>query len=106
GCGDWTIANVEGRLRLSLAGSGAARAGGAADAVIRVAGSGDVAAQAISGPLSIDLAGSGDVAAASVSGPLDVKTAGSGDVRIGQGRASPMTVSIVGSGDVAFGGVA
>lgn len=106
GCGDWTVANVAGRLRLSLAGSGGARTGEAGEAVLRVAGSGDVAAQAIRGPLTVDLAGSGDVEVASVAGPLEVKIAGSGDVRVGQGRASAMTATIAGSGDVDFGGTA
>ena len=43
GCGDWTVGNVEGRMRLSQAGSGDTRAGSAGEAKVRVAGSGDTA---------------------------------------------------------------
>jgi hypothetical protein len=41
GCGDWTLANVQGRARLSSAGSGDIRAGSAGEATLRLAGSGD-----------------------------------------------------------------
>jgi len=106
GCGDWTVANVEGRLKLSQAGSGDTKVGSAGQATLRVAGSGDIKTQAIRGSLEIDLAGSGDVWSASVSGPLDVKIAGSGDVKVAGGQASAMTVSVAGSGGVDFDGVA
>lgn len=106
GCGDWTVANVEGKLRLSQAGSGDARVGSAGEARIRVAGSGDVALADVRGPLEVEIAGSGDVTVASVSGALDVHTAGSGDVRVHGGHATQMNVMIAGSGDVDFGGVA
>lgn len=106
GCGDWTVANVEGRLKLSQAGSGDVRTGSAGDASVRVAGSGDVNVQAVRGGLSVDVAGSGNVTAASIHGPLDVKVAGSGDVRVSSGRASSMAVTIAGSGNVTFDGQA
>lgn len=103
GCGDWTVANVTGRLRYNQAGSGDARIGSSGEASIRVAGSGDVSLRAVARKLEIDLAGSGDVDAAQVSGPVDVKIAGSGDVRVESGQAGPLTVSIAGSGGVDFG---
>jgi hypothetical protein len=106
GCGDWTVANVEGLMHISQAGSGDARTGSAGSAKIRTAGSGDVRAADIRGPLAVEIAGSGDVTVASVSGPLDVRVAGAGDVRVGGGHASSMSVAIMGSGDVNFGGVA
>ena len=106
GCGDWTVANVEGPLRVSLAGSGDTRAGSAGAANIRVAGSGDTTLGDVRGGLAVDVAGSGDVTAASVSGPLDVHIAGSGDVKVASGHASSMAVIVMGSGDVSFGGVA
>ena len=106
GCGDWTVANVEGAMRISQAGSGDTRTGSAGDTKIRVAGSGDTTIGDIHGGLEVDIAGSGDVAAAAVAGPLDVHVAGSGDVKVGGGHASAMTVSIAGSGDVDFRGVA
>lgn len=106
GCGDWTVANVDGEMRLSQAGSGDIRAGRAGDARLRTAGSGGITTAAIAGPLSVDIAGSGDVAAASIAGEFNVKIAGSGDVDVRGGRASKMTVSIAGPGDVDFDGVA
>jgi hypothetical protein len=104
GCGDWTVANVEGELRLSQAGSGDIRAGGAGGARLRLAGSGDISLGTIAGPLSADIAGSGDVSAASVGGDLDAKIAGSGDVTVRGGRGGKVTASIAGSGDVTFEG--
>jgi hypothetical protein len=106
GCGDWTIGNVAGVLQITQAGSGDTRTGSAARAKFRVAGSGDVTAADIKGPLTVDIAGSGDVVAASVAGPLEVHVAGSGDVRVAGGRATVMNVAVAGSGDVIFGGVA
>jgi hypothetical protein len=106
GCGDWIVGNVEGRMRLSQAGSGDTRAGSAGEARVRVAGSGDTSIAEVRGPVEIDIAGSGDVTVASVSGPLDVHVAGSGDVRVAGGRASEFNVSVAGSGDVSFGGTA
>lgn len=106
GCGDWTVGNVEGRMRLSQAGSGDTRAGSAGEAKVRVAGSGDTTISDVRGPVQIDIAGSGDVTVASVSGPLEVHVAGSGDVRVVGGKATDFDVSVAGSGDVHFGGVA
>ncbi|WP_309091957.1 GIN domain-containing protein [Phenylobacterium sp.] len=106
GCGDWTVANVEGALKIRQAGSGDTRTGSAGSASIRVAGSGDVATADIRGGLDIDIAGSGAVAARSVQGALSVSIAGSGDVVVAGGRATSMTASIAGSGDVDFRGVA
>lgn len=105
GCGDWTVANVRGDLRLNLAGSGDTRVGTAGAATLRVAGSGDVRTQAISGPFDANIAGSGDVWAAAVNGgKVDVKIAGSGNVKIAGGQGAAMTASVAGSGDVVFDG--
>ncbi|WP_304175433.1 GIN domain-containing protein [Phenylobacterium aquaticum] len=105
GCGDWTVANVAGKFRLNEAGSGDVNVGSVGEAVIRIAGSGDVHTQAIAGRLEVETAGSGDVWAASIGGPLNVKIAGSGDVRVAGGHADEMAVTIAGSGDVRFDGV-
>lgn len=104
GCGDWTIANVEGALTIKQAGSGDTRVGSAGETRIRIAGSGDVATAEVKS-LDVDIAGSGSVAVSSVNGPLSVGIAGSGDVKVGGGRASSMSVSVAGSGDVDFRGV-
>lgn len=106
GCGDWTVGNVTGPMKLRHAGSGATRAGTAASADISIAGSGDVATQAIGGDVSVNIAGSGDVSIASVAGALNTNIAGSGDIHVAGGRATAMAASVAGSGDVVFGGVA
>lgn len=106
GCGDWTVANVKGRLELSQAGSGDAKAGSAGSAEINIAGSGDVTTQEIGGDLEINIAGSGGVKAASVAGALEANIAGSGDITVAGGRSRSVEISIMGSGGVDFGGVA
>ena len=106
GCGDWTLANVKGRLEINDAGSGDVRGGSAGELAAHVAGSGDIQLREIHGPANIDVAGSGDVSAVSIDGPLHSNVMGSGDVKIDGGRASDMIVHIAGSGDVRFGGVA
>jgi hypothetical protein len=106
GCGDWTVANVRGKLELSQAGSGDTKAGSAGSAEINIAGSGDVKTQEIGGDLEVNIAGSGGVAAASVNGKLEANIAGSGDVTVNGGRSRSVEVSIMGSGNVDFGGEA
>jgi hypothetical protein len=106
GCGDWTLANVEGVAKISQAGSGDTRMGSAGGAKFRLAGSGDVATADIRGGLDITIAGSGSARVKSISGPLSVSIAGSGNVAVDGGRASEMRVRVAGSGDVDFRGVA
>lgn len=106
GCGDWTIANVEGEAKVSQAGSGDTRMGSSGGLKVRVAGSGDVATGDVKGALDVNIAGSGSAHVRSVSGPLEVSVAGSGDVEIAGGRATTMKVSVAGSGDVDFRGTA
>lgn len=106
GCGDWTVANVEGAARITQAGSGNTRMGASGGLTVRSAGSGDVTATNVRGPLEISIAGSGSANVRSMDGPLSVSIAGSGDVNVQGGRARAMKVTIGGSGDVGFGGVA
>lgn len=106
GCGDWTVANVAGRMKINQAGSGDTTTGDAGEAVLRIAGSGDVRIGDVAGPMTVEVAGSGDVNARSIASSLNVKIAGSGDVRVAAGRVNDMTVSIAGSGDVSFAGAA
>ncbi|MGH6986840.1 MAG: GIN domain-containing protein [Caulobacteraceae bacterium] len=105
GCGDWTIANVKGLMRIAEAGSGDARTGSAGSADISVAGSGDIAVQTIRSGLTAVSTGSGDVTAGAVFGPLNIRIAGSGDVKARSGSVNEMTARIAGSGDVVFGGI-
>ncbi len=106
GCGDWTVGDVAGPMRLNVAGSGDVRTGALGSAQMHASGSGDIATQAIRGGLLASVSGSSDITAVAVSGPLDVHVGGSGDVRIPAGRVTTMNVAISGSGDVRFGGVA
>ena len=106
GCGDWTIANVDGGMRISQAGSGNTRAGSAGETRLRAAGSGNTTVGDIRGGLKVDIAGSGDIVTASIAGPLDVRIAGSGDVKIASGHATTMRVMVAGSGNIDFRGVA
>ncbi len=106
GCGDWTVADVTGSLRLAQSGSGDIHAGSAGAADVSVSGSGDVGLAAVRGGLRARTAGSGHIGAAGVAGPLFVRISGSGDVTIKGGSATTMDVGVAGSGDVRFGGVA
>lgn len=125
GCGDWTVANVQGPLTVNLAGSGDVNAGSAGSADIRIAGSGDVATTGVRGKLDANVAGSGDLVSgpvggalsvramgsgdadvASVNGDIDIDIAGSGDAVIRGGRAGVLSVNIAGSGEIQFAGAA
>lgn len=100
GCGDWTVGNVAGDLKINLAGSGDTTVGTAGDTAINIAGSGDVKTAAITGALAVNIAGSGDVESAAVSGPVSANIMGSGDVMVRGGEVGALAVSIAGSGDV------
>lgn len=105
GCGYWNVANTEGPVSLSIAGSGDMRAGTSASLDISIAGSGS-ASGGVTRELDVSIAGSGDVAVARIDGPMDVSIAGSGDVVVRDGTSPEVSISIMGSGDVTFGGVA
>lgn len=105
GCGYWNVANTEGPVSLSIAGSGDIRAGASTSLDISIAGSGSTTAGATRG-LEVAIAGSGDVVVARIDGPMDVSVAGSGDVLVRDGTSPNVDISIAGSGDVNFGGVA
>jgi len=106
GCGDWTVGNTEGAMRISQAGSGDTHTGSAGSAQVRVAGSGNTSTGDIKGALDVDIAGSGNVGVASIAGPLKVHVAGSGDVKVAGGRTPEMRVAVMGSGNVDFRGSA
>jgi hypothetical protein len=106
GCGDWTIANVQGRLRLSQASAGSARTGTAGSADLSATGDGVIAVGAVGAGLTAVSSGSGSIAVASVAGPLDARVAGSGDIDLQSGSVTRMTVSIAGSGTVRLKGTA
>ncbi|HEY1880881.1 MAG TPA: DUF2807 domain-containing protein [Caulobacteraceae bacterium] len=106
GCGDWTVANVAGPIRVRMAGSGDVHAGGAGSADVRISGSSDVFLGDVRDGLDTSSSGSGDLRVNSLNGPLHVHIAGSGNVLAASGQVTDMTVGVAGSGDVKFGGVA
>lgn len=118
GCGDWTVADVQGELKAAMAGSGGLAAGRAAavelslagsgdvsvgasrEAEVSVAGSGDVRLASVTGELDVSVAGSGDVSVASVHGRVNASMAGSGSLVVRGGRSGDLNANIAGSGDV------
>ena len=105
GCGNWTVANVDGRLEVAVGGSGTVRAGTSRTLEASVGGSGSILAGATGG-LEANIGGSGNIVVASVNGPTEVSIGGSGDVLIRGGRASTLEVAVAGSGNVRFDGTA
>lgn len=105
GCGTWHVANTEGPVALSIAGSGDMRAGTSSALEASISGSGSMTAGATR-DLDISVSGAGDVTVARVDGPADISIAGSGDVIVRAGTAPDLSISIAGAGDVEFGGVA
>lgn len=106
GCGDWTIGNVRGRMRLSLEGAGAARAGQAGSAELYSDGSGAIVTREIAGGVVAMTAASGPIDVASVGGPFNARVAGPGSIRAAAGRVSVMQATVAGSGDVVLQGIA
>lgn len=105
GCGNWTVANVDGRLEIGVGGSGTVRAGTSRSLEASVGGSGSIFAGA-TGDLEANVGGSGSIVVASINGPADISIGGSGDVTVRGGRAATMEVAIAGSGNVRFDGTA
>jgi hypothetical protein len=102
GCGDWTVANTEGTMSLSVMGSGDMRAGTSSRLEASIMGSGDIQAGATGG-LEANVMGSGDISAARVDGPVEANIMGSGDINI-PGTVTNIEANIMGSGDINVGG--
>lgn len=105
GCGDWNVANTEGRLSLEVSGSGDIRAGTSAALEASISGAGSIAAGATRA-LDLSVSGAGDIVIARVDGPTEISLAGAGDVAVRAGTAPTLSISIAGVGDVDFDGVA
>ena len=106
GCGEWTIANVRGHMKLSLAGSGALRTGQAGSAELYSAGAGSISTREVGdGAVAMNF-GSGQIQIASVNGRFNARVAGAGQVRAAGGRVSSMQAQVAGSGGVSLDGVA
>jgi len=104
GCGDWTVPNVAGDVRVNIGGSGSALLGNSRDLEINIGGSGEVRA-GTTGDFQVNIGGSGDVILAGATGGRgEVNIGGSGDVAVRGGRLADLGVNIAGSGDVVFDG--
>ncbi|MBU1323731.1 MAG: DUF2807 domain-containing protein [Alphaproteobacteria bacterium] len=104
GCGDWTVPNVTGDVRINIGGSGSALIGNTRELEINIGGSGEVRA-GTTGGFDVNIGGSGDVVLAGATGGRGaVNIGGSGDVAVRAGRLADLEVNIAGSGDVAFDG--
>ncbi|MDP3801619.1 GIN domain-containing protein [Brevundimonas sp.] len=101
GCGDWTVANTEGTMSVSIMGSGDMRAGTSSRLEASIMGSGSIAAGATRG-LEANVMGSGDINAARVDGPVEANIMGSGDINI-PGAVTNIEANIMGSGDINVG---
>ena len=102
GCGDWTVANTDGTMSLSIMGSGDMRAGTSSRLEASIMGSGDIHAGA-TGRLEANVMGSGDISAARVDGPVEANIMGSGDINV-PGTVTNVEANIMGSGDINVGG--
>lgn len=105
GCGDWSVANTDGDMALSLGGSGTIRAGTSRALEANVGGSGSISAGATRA-LEAAVGGSGGITVARVDGPAEVAIGGSGNVRVRGGAVTSMDASIAGSGNVRHDGSA
>jgi len=105
GCGNWTVANVDGDMDLAVGGSGSIRAGTSRSLEANVGGSGSISAGA-TGNLKAAVGGSGDVSVASAQGAGDISIGGSGGVTVRGGRMDRLAATIGGSGSVRHDGTA
>ncbi|MDI6623389.1 MAG: DUF2807 domain-containing protein [Brevundimonas sp.] len=105
GCGDWVVANTDGPVSASLAGSGDIIIGTSRSLEASLAGAGDMTAAA-TGRLEVSMVGAGGVVVAEVDGDTDISIGGAGDVAVRRGRSPNLDISIAGAGDVDFGGTA
>lgn len=105
GCGDWIVANTDGPVSASSAGSGAMIIGTSRSLEASVAGSGEMTAGA-TGRVDVSIGGSGSAAIAEANGDTSISIGGSGEVAIRRGRVPNLDISIGGSGDIDFGGTA
>jgi hypothetical protein len=106
GCGDWTVANVDGALELAIMGSGDFHAGTSRSLSASIMGSGNVFAGA-TGAVEASIAGSGNIDVARMDGgDFEANIMGSGDILVRAGTARRAEGNIMGSGDITFQGTA
>ncbi|MGA2950749.1 MAG: hypothetical protein ABSD80_00775 [Caulobacteraceae bacterium] len=106
GCGDWTIADVAGPVRLGQIGAGALRAARVGAATLNVADGGSIATGPVAGGVTAVSSGDGVISVLTANGAVVARVAGSGGVNIAGGRAPQLSASVAGSGAIRFGGEA
>jgi len=106
GCGDWLVADVRNRMRLTLAGRGGVRTGDAGSAELSVGGEGSIATGHIRRGLTALSAGPGAIEVARVDGPFVARIAGPGSIHVVSGDVTLMEATVAGAGAVVFDGMA
>lgn len=81
-CGDMKFGDVNGRLDISVSGSGDVIMGSAGISDISVSGSGDLTARNLASA-DIHISGSGDLVIGNIAGAVDIGSSGAGDLEIG-----------------------
>jgi hypothetical protein len=103
GCGQSTIADVAGALKITSNGSGAVHASAAQSLEAQLSGSGRVETGAIAGDANITTDGSGSVTISSLNGNLVGHSSGSGGVHVQGGHIGTADITLVGSGGATIG---
>jgi len=106
GCGLWRLGPVRGRLKVSQAGAGVARAAGAASTELYAVDAGSVFSGPIEGPVMAMNFGAGQIEVDSASDQLIARTAGAGVVHVLAGHVALLKAQVAGAGAVTFDGVA
>ena len=117
GCGDWTVANVQGALDASVSGIGELRSGSSNSATVALSGAGHMqvgqvatkvsahlsgaGGMTLRGAASADLAvsGSGGMTTGPIAGGLTARLSGAGDLRIAS-VSGPVSADVSGVGNV------
>jgi hypothetical protein len=104
GCGDWTVANVEGRLDAHLSGVGDLRSGSSNSASLGMSGAGHMQVGLVATSLSAHLSGAGGMTVRGA-GSADLAISGSGGMATGPIRGG-LTARLSGAGDLKVASVA
>jgi hypothetical protein len=104
GCGDWTVANVAGRLDAHLSGIGDLRAGSSGSASVGLSGAGHMQVGQVAAALSAHLSGAGGMTVRGA-GSADLSVSGSGGMTTGP-IAGGLTARLSGAGDLKVASVA
>ena len=121
GCGDWTVANVAGQLKVGVSGVGDIRTGSAQSADLGVSGTGDLVVGTVqtevvahlsgagsltvrqAGSADLTLSGTGGMTMGPIAGGLTTRLSGTGGLKV-DSVAGPVSVDVSGAGSVKIAG--